>query len=65
MASMIGGLIQISIGIVVFAQVFMHTLKNTSTSEWGASEVALWGILGIVGIAGIANGVANMFGLGF
>lgn len=77
MASMIGGLIQISIGLVVFAQVFMHTINNQThcggsivngsctSGEWTGAEKAVFGILGIIGIAGIANGVANMFGMGF
>ena len=78
MANFVSGIIQISISIVIFAGVYMSTIKSTNTSytcanasghmvascTWSASELAIWGVLGIVGIAGIINGVMNLFGMG-
>jgi hypothetical protein len=63
MANFIVGIISLTIGVVVMANVFIFTVKNTSTSGWSAAEVALWGLLTISGIAGIVYGVLNVFGL--
>lgn len=45
------------------ANVFIFTVKNTSTAGWTSAEIALWGMLTLVGIAGIVYGVLNVFGL--
>ena len=63
MASMIGGIVYLSIGVVVLAGVFIFTVKNTSTTGWSAGEVALWGTLTIAGIAGLVVGTLNVFGI--
>lgn len=63
MANFVRGIIGVSIGIVVFANLFMYILKNTSTTTWSATEVALWALLGIIGITGMFYGIANLFGL--
>lgn len=59
----IGGIVNISIGCIMLASVFMTTIKTTNTSTWGASEVALWGVLGIAGVVGLVVGVLNVFGI--
>ena len=64
MVNFVSGIIQISISIVIFAGVYMTTVKTTNTSTYSSSELAIWGVLGIVGIAGIINGVLNLFGMG-
>lgn len=63
MASMISGLILLSIGIIVLANVFISTVNNTNTTGWSTGEVALWGTLTIVGIASMLVGVLQVFGL--
>ena len=63
MASMIGGIIGITIGAILLASVFMVTIKSTNTSSWDAGEVALWSVLGLIGIAGLIYGVASVFGI--
>lgn len=63
MANFVRGIIGISVGVVVFANLFMYILKNTSTTDWDSGEVALWGLLGIIGIVGMFYGIANLFGL--
>lgn len=50
MASFIGGIINITIGAVILASVFITTVKGQNTSGWSASEVAMWGLLSLVGI---------------
>lgn len=63
MANFIGGIINITIGAVILANVFITTIKDTNTSTWEASEVAMWGLLTLVGIVGLVFGVLQVFGL--
>lgn len=64
MAEFIKAIIGLTIAIVMFATVYMSTLKTTNTSTWNSQEVALWGIMGVIGIAGMLYAVAGIFGLG-
>ena len=64
MINFFGGILSLSLGVVIFAGVFMYILKNTSTTTWTATEVTLWSMLGLVGIGGMAYGVMQVFGLG-
>lgn len=64
MANFLTGIISLTLGIVLFASVFMTTLKAQNTSGWSTSEVAVWSILGILGIMGMAYGIMNVFGMG-
>ena len=59
----IGGIVNISIGAIMLSSVFISTIKNTNTSTWTASEIALWGVLTIAGIVGLVVGVLNVFGI--
>jgi uncharacterized membrane protein HdeD (DUF308 family) len=74
MANFIIGIISLTIGVVVMANVFITTVKGVNTTpacyynsslncNWSAAEVSLWGLLTIAGIAGIVYGVLNVFGL--
>ena len=78
MANFLMGIITLTIGVVVLANVFITTVKTTNTANgstcfhangssyvcgWSAAEVALWGLLTIAGIAGIVYGTLNVFGL--
>lgn len=63
MANFIAGIISLTIGVVVLANVFIFTVKNTTTSGWSSAETALWGLLSLIGIAGIIYGVMSVFGM--
>lgn len=63
MANFIAGIISLTIGVVVLANVFIQTIKNTNTTGWSSSEIALWGLLSLIGIAGVVYGVMSVFGL--
>jgi hypothetical protein len=63
MANFIIGIISLTIGVVVLANVFITTVKGTNTTTWSTAEVSLWGLLTIAGIAGIVYGVLSVFGL--
>lgn len=63
MASLVGGIISLTIGAILVSSVFMATIKSTNTSGWDTGEIALWGVLGLIGIAGLLYGTANVFGM--
>lgn len=64
MASFFGGILNLTLGVVILSGVFITTVKATNTSGWTTSEVALWGLLTLSGIAGLVYGVMQVFGLG-
>jgi len=61
--SFIGGIISISIGIIMMANVFMTTVIGTNTTSWGASSIAIWSVVGLAGVVGILYGTLNVFGV--
>ena len=63
MANFITGIISLTIGVVILANVYIVTVKATNTTTWNAAEIAMWGLLSLVGIAGMVYGVMNVFGL--
>jgi hypothetical protein len=63
MANMIAGIISLALGVVVLANVFIYVVKQTCTSGWSTSEVAMWGLLTLAGIIGLVYGVLSVFGL--
>ena len=63
MASMIGGIVSITLGVVMLANVFIQVVKDTNTSGWTTSETTLFGLLTLVGIIGLVVGVLNVFGI--
>ena len=63
MANFIGGIISLSIGVIMMASVFMTTVHDTNTSTWSSSETALWSVVGLVGVVGIVYGALNVFGV--
>lgn len=64
MASFFGGILNLTLGVVILSGVFITTVKDTNTSGWTTSETALWGLLTLSGIAGLVYGVMQVFGLG-
>lgn len=64
MASFFGGILNLTLGVVILSGVYISTVKATNTSGWTTSEVALWGLLTLAGIAGLVYGVMSVFGLG-
>lgn len=63
MANFVTGILSLTIGVILLANVFITVVKGTNTTGWETSEVALWGLLTLVGIAGLAYGVMNVFGI--
>lgn len=64
MASFFGGILNLTLGVVILSGVYISTVKATNTTGWTTSEIALWGLLTLAGIAGLVYGVMSVFGLG-
>ena len=64
MGNFITGIISLTIGVVILANVFITTVKTTNTTGWSSAEVAMWVLVTLIGIAGIVYGVMSVFGLG-
>lgn len=60
---MISGIISITLGVIMLANVFIPTVKGVNTSTWTSGEVALWSVLVLGGIIGIVYGTFAIFGL--
>lgn len=63
MSTFIGGIVSVSLGAIMLANVFISTVKTQNTDGWTTAEVALWGTLTLAGIVGLVYGVLNLFGL--
>jgi hypothetical protein len=60
---MVSGIISITLGVIMLANVFVPVVKGVCTTTWTAGEVALWGVLTLAGIIGIVYGTFAIFGL--
>lgn len=60
---LVRGIIAITIGVIMLANVFMPQVKGTNTDTWNTSEVALWSVSGLAGVIGIVYGIFAVFGL--
>jgi len=63
MANFVAGIISLVLGIVLVANLFMPTVKDTNTTGWSSGEVAMWSVVGLAAIIGIVYGAFNIFGL--
>jgi hypothetical protein len=63
MSNMISGFVLLAIAVVIFANVFMYTVKNTNTTGWTSGETGLWSVLGIAGIAALVLAVLSVSGV--
>jgi hypothetical protein len=63
MASMIAGIVSLTLSVVLIAGVYITTVKNQNTTGWTTSEVALWGLLSLAAIAGMVYGTLAVFGI--
>ena len=60
---LVSGIIAISLGVIMLANVFIPIVKGVNTSTWTAGEVALWTTLTLGGIIGLVYGTFSVFGL--
>jgi len=63
MANIVGAIVGLTLGVIMFANVLMPTLKGTDTSNWTSSEVSMWAVAGLGGVIGIVYGILSAFGV--
>jgi hypothetical protein len=63
MASLIAGIISITIVVIVFSNVLMPTINTTNTSGWSTSETSLWDTVGLIAVVGIVFVMLQVFGV--
>lgn len=59
----VAGIIAITLGVIMLANVFIPVVKGVNTTGWDAGETALWAVLSLGGIIGLVYGVFAVFGL--
>jgi hypothetical protein len=63
MASLIAGIISVTIVVIVFSNVLMPTINNTNTTGWSTSETSLWDTVGLIAVVGIVFVMLQVFGV--
>ena len=56
-------IISLTLGIILFANVLMPTIKGTNTTGWTTSETAMYAVAGLGGVVGIVYGILDAFGV--
>lgn len=60
---LVTGMISITLGVIMLANVFIPVVKGVNTSTWSTGEIALWAVVSLGGIIGIVYGTFVVFGL--
>lgn len=63
MASVISGIVSLTVTAIVFAQVLMPTLVNTNTTGWNSSASSLYGTSQIIAVVGFIVLLLTVFGI--
>jgi len=63
MANLVGGIISLTLGVIVGTTVLIPTVKNTNTTGWSASELAVFALITLGTILGLGYGAFAIFGL--
>lgn len=60
---LVSGIISITLGVIMLANVFVPVVKGVNTDTWTSGEIALWAVITLGGIIGIVYGTFVVFGL--
>jgi len=63
MGNMVGGIISLTLAIIVGTTVLIPTAKGINTSTWETSEIAVFGLITLGTILGLGYGAFAVFGL--
>jgi hypothetical protein len=63
MASLIAGIISVTIVVIVFSNVLMPTIHDTNITGWSSSETSLWNTVGLIAVVGIVFVMLQVFGV--
>lgn len=62
MTSLIGGIIGLTITVILVTTVLIPTLNGTNTTGWDAQTIAIFSVTGLVAVAGLVYAIGNFFG---
>lgn len=62
MASLIGGIIGLTITVILVTTVLIPTITGTNTSTWDTQTVAIFSVTSLVAVAGLVYAIGNFFG---
>jgi len=60
---LVQGIISITLGVIMLANVFIPVVKGTNVDSFSTGELALWGVLTLGGVIGLVYGTFVVFGL--
>lgn len=63
MANLFGGIMTLTLSVILIASVVVTTVKNQNTTGWTTGEIALWGLISLVAIMGLVYSAGSIFGL--
>lgn len=59
----VGGMVNLTISIILATGLVIPTILNANTSEWGTAEASLWGFMVLAVVVGLVVGTFQIFGL--
>ena len=63
MATVINGIVSLTVTAIVFAQVLLPTLVTTNTTAWQSSAASLWNTSQIISVVGFILLILGVFGI--
>ena len=60
---LVSGIITITLGVIMLANVLMPVVKGVNITEWTSAEQALWLVVGLGAVIGIVYSIFAIFGL--
>jgi len=61
--AMVGGIIALTLGVIMVTTVLIPTVKGVNTTGWSAGEIAVFSLVGLGSLLGIGYGAFTVFGL--
>lgn len=62
MASLLGGIIGLTITVILVTTVLVPTIIDTNVSGWDTQTAAIFSITSLVAVAGLVYAIGNFFG---
>ena len=63
MANLFGGVLSVVLSVILVANIVIPTVKNTSTTNWTTSEIAVFGLVSLISLFGLVYGAGSVFGI--
>lgn len=61
--TMVGGIISLTLGVLMVTNVLIPTIKGANTSGWSSGEIAVFSLASLGSLLGIGYGAFAVFGL--